>query len=107
MADSIPIRYAQSLLRLTPMSEQELRNELATLNLPMVLLQQKAAAEATISPESYGMEHLNWLPRTLQDPAMVRLNDSATLLRITWKTIGERTWLTSLLAALAFLAAIL
>ena len=52
--DTIPLRYAQSLLRLTPMSEAELRDELTTLNLPLVLLQASAQADAKIPADDYG-----------------------------------------------------
>ena len=54
MADTIPLRYAQSLLRIAPMSREELAAELATLNLPMVLLESKAVPEARILVEDYG-----------------------------------------------------
>jgi hypothetical protein len=56
MADTIPLRFAQSLLRLVPMTQQQLRRELAELNLPLVLLQARGA------PENFSMEQLNWLP---------------------------------------------
>ncbi|MEH6583162.1 MAG: AraC family transcriptional regulator ligand-binding domain-containing protein [Halioglobus sp.] len=52
--DTIPLRYAQSLLRLTPMSEEQLREELSALNLPMVLLQATAIADARIPADDYG-----------------------------------------------------
>ena len=54
MADTIPLHYAQSLLRLVPMPEDQLREELKELKLPLVLLEQKAVAEARIPVEEYG-----------------------------------------------------
>jgi len=54
MADSIPLRYAQSLLRLAPMPEEDLRRELVDLNLPLVLLQSKGASDARIPVQDYG-----------------------------------------------------
>lgn len=54
MADTIPLHYAQSLLRLVPMPEQQLREELRELKLPLVLLEQKAVADARIPVEDYG-----------------------------------------------------
>jgi hypothetical protein len=38
MADTIPLQYAQSLLRLVPIPEDQLRQQLTELNLPLVLL---------------------------------------------------------------------
>ncbi|GAB5450386.1 MAG: AraC family transcriptional regulator [Halioglobus sp.] len=54
MADTLPLRYAQSLLRLAPLSREELREQLVALNLPMVLLEDKAVADAQIAVEDYG-----------------------------------------------------
>ena len=54
MADSIPLRYAQSLLRLAPMSEEDLRREIMELKLPLVLLQSRSAPDARIAVEDYG-----------------------------------------------------
>ncbi len=54
MADTIPLSYAQSLLRLVPIPEAQLREELRALNLPLVLLEQKAVSEARIPVEDYG-----------------------------------------------------
>lgn len=54
MAETIPIRYAQSLLRLMPMAEEDLRRELVALNLPLVLLESHGVAEANIPVEDYG-----------------------------------------------------
>jgi AraC-like DNA-binding protein len=54
MAETIPIRYAQSLLRLVPMAEDDLRAELAALNLPLVLLESHGVADASIPVEDYG-----------------------------------------------------
>ena len=39
MAEYLPLHYAQSLLRLVPMSEEQLRAELKELNLPLVLVE--------------------------------------------------------------------
>jgi AraC-like DNA-binding protein len=75
MADSIPLEYAQSLLRLVPIPEEQLRLELAQLNLPLVLLEHKAVAEARIPVEDYGrlFIHLvhklqDTLPSNIADP---------------------------------------
>ena len=54
MSQSIPLYYAQSLLRLAPVAPEELREELQDLKLPLVLLEDKAIAEARISVEDYG-----------------------------------------------------
>lgn len=72
MAESIPLRYAQSLLRLAPVPEQELREELAALNLPLVLLKNSTAGDARISVEDYGRLFIH-LVRRLQET----LHDSA------------------------------
>ena len=48
MADTIPLRYSQSLLRLVPMAEEQLRRELSDLNLPLVLLQSNGVADDNI-----------------------------------------------------------
>ena len=66
MADTIPLRYAQSLLRLAPMTPDELRRELAALNLPLVLLQDKAVPDARIPVEDYGRLFIH-LIRRLQE----------------------------------------
>lgn len=54
MADRIPLRYAQKLLQLAPMSRADLRTELDELKLPLVLLEKHSTAQATISAEEYG-----------------------------------------------------
>ena len=54
MSQSIPLYYAQSLLRLAPVAPEELREELQDLKLPLVLLEDKAIADARISVEDYG-----------------------------------------------------
>ncbi len=54
MAESIPLQYAQSLLRLVPMTSEQLRQELIELNMPLVLAEEKAVAEARIPVEEYG-----------------------------------------------------
>lgn len=66
MADTIPLQYAQSLLRLAPMGEEQLREELKALNLPLVLLQGKSVADARIPVEDYGRLFIH-LVRKLQD----------------------------------------
>lgn len=65
MADTVPLQFAQSLLRLAPMGEEELRAELAALNLPLVLLENKAVAESRISVDDYGRLFIH-LVRRLQ-----------------------------------------
>ena len=54
MAETIPLRFAQSLLRLAPMDTSTMRAQLMELNLPLVLLQRTAVADAQISVEDYG-----------------------------------------------------
>lgn len=54
MADTIPLHYAQSLLRMVPVSEEVLREELDRLKLPLVLLQNVAVGDAQISNDDYG-----------------------------------------------------
>lgn len=54
MTDTIPLRYAQSLLRLAPMPRETLRAEITALNLPLVLLNETPVAEARIGVEEYG-----------------------------------------------------
>ena len=65
MADTIPLHYAQSLLRLAPMPREQLRRELTELNLPLVLLQPTAVADARIAVEDYGRLFIH-LVRKLQ-----------------------------------------
>ena len=80
MADSIPLRYAQSLLRLAPMSEEELRQELMELKLPLVLLQSHSAADARIPVEDYGRLFIH-IVRKLQQSLPSRSADiESTLL---------------------------
>lgn len=67
MADSIPLHYAQSLLRLVPIPEELLREELRELNLPLVLLEQKAVAEARIPVEDYGRLFIHLVHRLQGD----------------------------------------
>lgn len=66
MADSIPLRYAQSLMRLVPMSKEEQRRVLTDLNLPLVLAGDKAVPEARIPVEDYGRLFI-YLIRKLQE----------------------------------------
>ncbi len=49
MAETIPIKYAQSLMRLVPMAEEDLRAELVAMNLPLVLLESHGVADASIA----------------------------------------------------------
>ena len=63
--DTIPLRYAQSLLRLTPMSAEQLREELLSLNLPLVLLQPETQSDARIPADDYGRLFIH-LVRSLQ-----------------------------------------
>ena len=66
MADTIPLQYVQSLLRLAPMGQEELRAQLTALNLPLVLLQPKAVADARIPVEDYGRLFIH-IVRKLQE----------------------------------------
>lgn len=54
MANTIPLYYAQTLLRMAPVEPAQLQEELRALKLPLVLLEDKAVAEARISVEDYG-----------------------------------------------------
>lgn len=65
MPESLPIRYAQSLMKLTRAPVEELRAELQELRLPLVLLQPSAHPDATISVEDYGRLFMH-LVRKLQ-----------------------------------------
>jgi AraC-like DNA-binding protein len=80
MADTIPLRYAQSLLRLAPMSREELAAELATLNLPLVLLESKAVPEARIPVEDYGRLFIHVVRRLQKSLADSGTDVESTLL---------------------------
>lgn len=67
MAHTIPLRYAQSLLRLMPIRPEQLRRELLELKLPLVLLQDSAVADASISVEDYGRLFIHLIHRLQQD----------------------------------------
>ena len=67
MADTIPLRYAQSLLRLTNMSQHQLRCELSELNLPLVLLQDHAVVDARISVDDYGRLFIHLVHKLQRD----------------------------------------
>ena len=54
MSDTIPLQFAQSLLRLTELPEEELQADLRELKLPLVLLKDKALPDARISVDDYG-----------------------------------------------------
>ena len=54
MTDQIPLRYAQKLLSLAPMSPEELRSDLTELNLPLVLMEKHSKSQAQISVQDYG-----------------------------------------------------
>ena len=80
MADTIPLRFVQSLLRLVPMSREQLRLELAHLSLPLVLLQQKGAPDARIPVDDYGRLFIR-LVHKLQEDLPSRSGDvQATIL---------------------------
>jgi len=80
MADTIPLQYAQSLLRLAPMSEDELRAELSDLNLPLVLLQRKAVSEARIPVEDYGRLFIRIVHKLQESLSSDRANVESTLM---------------------------
>jgi AraC-like DNA-binding protein len=65
MTKTIPLRYAQSLLRLAPISREQLEKDLIELNLPLVLLKTKAVENSQISVEDYGRLFIH-LVRKLQ-----------------------------------------
>jgi len=80
MADTIPLRYAQSLLRIAPMGEEQLRAELTELNLPLVLLKSSTVPDARISVDDYGRLFIH-LVRKLQESLPGRSDDvESTLL---------------------------
>ena len=54
MADTIPLRYAQSLLRLARVPPEQLRRDLTELKLPLVLFQESALPDARIPVDDYG-----------------------------------------------------
>jgi AraC-like DNA-binding protein len=66
MMETIPLRYAQSLLRLTPLPVAQLRVELSELGLPLVLLQPSALPDTSISTDDYGRLFIH-LVRQIQD----------------------------------------
>ena len=79
MPKSIPLHYAQSLMRLAPVAPEELRKELQSLKLPLVLLEDKAVADARISVEDYGRLFIHLvhkiqddLPGNVADPEDTR-----------------------------------
>ncbi|KZX59370.1 hypothetical protein A3709_13810 [Halioglobus sp. HI00S01] len=80
MADTIPLKYAQSLLRLAPVPRDQLRADLAEARLPLALLETQAVPGAVISVEEYGrlFIHLvhqlqDHLPDNAMDPDDTRL----------------------------------
>ena len=79
MAQTIPIRYAQSLLRLVPMTEEEVRGALMELNLPLVLMESRGVADATIPVEDYGRLFIR-LVHQLQAQLPSRSSDVAATL---------------------------
>ena len=67
MAQTIPLRYAQSLLRLVPGGPEQLRRELLELKLPLVLLQDNAVADASIAVDDYGRLFIHLIHKLQQD----------------------------------------
>ncbi|MEH6636995.1 MAG: AraC family transcriptional regulator ligand-binding domain-containing protein [Halioglobus sp.] len=89
MAVTIPLRYAQSLLRLAPMPEDQLRQQLAELNLPLVLLQTNTVADARIPVEDYGRLFIH-LVHTLQQDLPSHSGDvHSTLLFSTYRMMFQ------------------
>jgi AraC-like DNA-binding protein len=74
--NKIPLRYAQSLLRLFPAPREELRAALQAMNLPLVLLQQKTAPDLEIPVEDYGRLFI-YLVRKLQPQLTAAEDDLA------------------------------
>jgi len=79
MTDTVPLHYAQSLLRLVPMSEAALRQELNQLKLPLVLLHEKSVKDTRISAEDYGRLFIHLVQRLQQQPPVKRDGDENTL----------------------------
>ncbi|QFU75105.1 AraC family transcriptional regulator [Halioglobus maricola] len=80
MADTIPLKYAQSLLRLAPVPRDQLRAQLTAANLPLALLETQAVPGAVIPVEDYGrlFIHLvhqlqDYIPENAMDPEDTRL----------------------------------
>ena len=66
MTRTLPLRFAQSLLRLTPMSREQLQLVLRELNLPLVIAEPTAVPDTKISVDDYGRLFIHLLHR-LQD----------------------------------------
>ena len=54
MSNTLPVQYAQSLLRLSKLPPEELQADLQELKLPLVLLKDKALPDARLSMDDYG-----------------------------------------------------
>lgn len=54
MPDTLPLRYAQTLLKLSQAPREELEADLQRLKLPLVLLQNRQVSDVEISVEDYG-----------------------------------------------------
>lgn len=67
MADTIPLRYAQSLLRLVRVPPEQLRRDLTELKLPLVLFQQRALPDARIPVDDYGRLFIYLIQRLQQE----------------------------------------
>jgi len=78
MAETVPLQYAQSLLRLVPMPEEVLREEIVRLNLPLVLLKKKSLKDASIPADDYGRLFIHLIRRLQQQlPANSGGNENA------------------------------
>lgn len=78
MPDTLPIRYAQSLLKLATGDREELREELSGLKLPLVLLEPRDA-DAEIRVEEYGRLFIH-LVKKLQPDLMSGADDVSAAL---------------------------
>jgi len=67
MADTIPLRYAQSLLRLARIPPDQLRQDLTEMKLPLVLFQERALPDARISVDDYGRLFIYLVHRLQQE----------------------------------------
>lgn len=79
MPDSIPLRYAQTLLKLSQAPREELQADLQQLKLPLVLLQNKTAPDLEISVEDYGRLFIHLVKKLQFDIAPGEEEASAAL----------------------------
>ena len=104
MAHTIPLRYAQSLLRLVPIGEQQLRRELLELKLPLVLLQDNAVADASIAVDDYGRLFIHLIHKLQQDLPSRSGDVDSTLMSPENFNMEQLNWLPGLTGQLMSMA---